>query len=572
MHRQTIRPHLGRHVLLALLSGVFLSSTVLAAESPQEKDARIAWWRQARLGLFIHWGPVALKGTEISWSRANSNPTCPNRGEIPVEVYDTLYKQFNPTQFDAARWAAIAKTAGAKYMVLTAKHCDGFCLWHTKASEYDMASTPFGRDICAELAQAAKKEGLRIGWYYSPMDWWDPDFRTPNNAQYLARMHQHLREILTNFGPIDLLWFDWDNGKPLYDQAATYGLVKSLAPKIVINNRLDIGPGSSDREILSPNADYYTPEQAIGQFDNQRPWETCMTLGTQWSWKPDDKIKSVRECINILIRCVGGDGNLLLNVGPMPNGEIEPRQVEVLEGLGRWLKANGESIYSTRGGPYISGPWGASTRKGNRIFLHPLDGEENTLRLSNLPCKITASHTLAGGKVVPLTQTPEGIEISVDPKGRDPFDTVIVLDLDKSAESIEPLRVLLTSLAVGKSASASNVYQNSADYGPDKAFDGDPDTRWACDAGVKQAWLQVDLGKPMSFNRAVIKEGYDRIQRFQLEKREGNQWKSFFEGKTIGENGAFDFPTVTAQQVRLNVLEAEDGPTIWEFQLLTKKP
>ncbi|NLH17934.1 MAG: alpha-L-fucosidase, partial [Phycisphaerae bacterium] len=398
MERQLFRPCSTCQLGLVLMSIVLFSGIGSAAETPQEREARIGWWRQARFGMFIHWGPVSLKGTEISWSRANSNPACPNRGEIPVEVYDNLYKQFNPTQFDADRWASIAKSAGMKYVVLTAKHCDGFCLWHTQVSDYDMASTPYGRDICAELTKAVKKEGLRIGWYYSPMDWWDPDFRTPNNAKYLARMHQHLREILTNFGPIDLLWFDWDNGKPLYDQTATYDLVKSLAPKIVINNRLDIGPGSSDREILSPNADYYTPEQAIGQFDNQRPWETCMTLGTQWSWKPNDKIKSVRESVEILVRCVGGDGNLLFNVGPMPNGEIEPRQVEVLEGMGRWLKVNGESIYSTRGGPYKPAAWGASTCRGNRVFLHLLPVSDNTLQLPNLPCKVTASRLLAGGK------------------------------------------------------------------------------------------------------------------------------------------------------------------------------
>jgi alpha-L-fucosidase len=571
MFRQMIRPQTGTQVLLALLSVVFLSAIPCAAETPQEKDARLAWWRQARLGLFIHWGPVALKGTEISWSRANSNPACPNKGEIPVGVYDNLYKEFNPTKFDAARWAAVAKSAGAKYMVLTAKHCDGFCLWHTKASDYNMASTPFGRDICADLAKAARAEGLRIGWYYSPMDWRDPDFRTPNNARYLASMTQHLRELLTNYGVIDLLWFDWDNGKPLYDQTATYALVHSISPKIIINNRLDIGPENSDREILSPSADYYTPEQDIGQFDNTRPWETCMTLGTQWSWKPNDTIKSLRECIDILVRCVGGDGNLLLNVGPMPSGEIEPRQVEVLQALGRWLQRNGDSIYSTRGGPYKPGPWGASTCRDNRVFLHVLNWPDTTLVLPPLPCKVTGSSLLSGGKVF-FKQNDQDFEIIVDPKDRDPLDTVVVLDLDKPAASLAPIQVPSGSLAAGKPATASNVYQNSPIFGPDKAFDDDRDTRWACDSGVKQAWLQVDLGKPMAFNRAVIKEGFDRIRRFQLEKREGDEWKPFFEGKTVGEKTAFDFDAVTAQQIRLNVLEALDGPTIWEFQLLMRKP
>ncbi len=145
---------------------------------PATAASRLAWWREARFGLFIHWGPVSLKGTEISWSRANSNPLCPNKGEIPVEVYDNLYKSFNPTLFDAEDWAGVAKDAGMRYVVLTAKHCDGFCLWPTETIDYHIGRTPFGRDVCGELAEAVRKAGLRIGWYYSPMDWRDPDCRT----------------------------------------------------------------------------------------------------------------------------------------------------------------------------------------------------------------------------------------------------------------------------------------------------------------------------------------------------------------------------------------------------------
>jgi alpha-L-fucosidase len=354
------------------------------AETAEQRNARIAWWRQARFGMFIHWGPVSLKGAEISWSRANSNPKCPNKGPIPVEVYDNLYKDFNPTRFDAAEWVGAARDAGAKYVVLTAKHCDGFLLWHSKVSDYNMAATPFKRDICAELANAARKQGLRIGWYFSPMDWRDPDFRAERNAAFLGRMQGELRELLGNYGRIDLMWFDWDGREPLYDQAGTYGIVKSLQPPIVVNNRLDLAQGDNDHKILSPMADYYTPEQHLGSYDDQRPWETCMTLGTQWAWKPNDAIKSVAQVLAILANCAGGDGNLLLNVGPMPDGRIEPRQVEVLQGVGAWLKQNGESIYGTRGGPYKPGDYGCSTRRGNTVYLHILKWDADTVTLPGL--------------------------------------------------------------------------------------------------------------------------------------------------------------------------------------------
>ncbi|MBN1126652.1 MAG: alpha-L-fucosidase [Sedimentisphaerales bacterium] len=540
-------------------------------ETQGQRKTYITWWREARFGMFIHWGPVSLTGLEISWSRANSNPACPNKGITPVETYDNLYKEFNPTKLDTVRWAGIAKSAGMKYIVLTAKHCDGFCLWHTKVSDYSMAGTPFGRDICAELSQAARKEGLRIGWYYSPMDWRDPDFRTAGNAFYITRMQQHLHELLSDYGKIDLLWFDWDGCEPLYGQATTYGLVRELQPRIIINNRLDLGPGDSDRKILNTNADYYTPEQSIGQFDNQKPWETCMTLGTQWAWKPNDSIKSLEECIEILIRCVGGDGNLLLNVGPMPTGEIEPRQVEVLQGIGRWLDCNGESIYSSRGGPYKPGPWGASTYRGNRIYLHILDWSDTTIRLPPLPCKITGSRLLNGGKAL-CRQDAESVEIAVDPKDRDSLDTVVVVEIEGSAEAIPPIHVPSMSLATGKKVIASNVYQNIPLYSAAMALDDDGDTRWATDSGIKQAWLQINLERSTAFNRVIIKEAYpNRIQRFQLEKRDGDSWKPFFEGETVGERGIFDFEMITAHEVRFNILDATDGPTIWEFALIHRK-
>jgi alpha-L-fucosidase len=444
---QYMRTFSGRGLFFALWwMGVALMGSGMGqgAETDRvgvSREQRLGWWREARFGMFIHWGPVSLKGTEISWSRANSNSNCPNKGPIPVEVYDNLYKEFNPTNFSAAEWVSIARAAGMRYLVLTAKHCDGFCLWPTKTTEHNIGNSPFHRDVCGELAAAVHRGGLRLGWYYSPMDWFDPDCRTERNGAYVKRMQEQIRELATHYGRLDILWFDWDWGTIPWDQENTYRLVRLAQPRILINNRLDcaFGGRSADRDI-GPNADYYTPEQVIGAFDDQRPWETCMTLGTQWAWKPNDRIKSVSETLRILVNCAGGDGNLLLNVGPRPDGRIEPRQVEVLRGVGDWLRNNGGSIYGTRGGPFKPAAYGASTRKGKVIYLHICNWTEGSLRLPAIAAKVVRSRVLNGGKAE-VRQDAEGLEVSVPQSARHPIDTVVVLELDRPAASLPAMSV-----------------------------------------------------------------------------------------------------------------------------------
>ncbi len=427
-------------MVAATLAGTPGNPASGASSGPTPAE-RLAWWSEARFGLFIHWGPVSLKGTEISWSRANTNPLCPNKGEVPAAEYDNLYKGFNPTLFDAGEWAAVAKAAGTRYVVLTAKHCDGFCLWPTATIDYHIGNSPFKRDVCGELAAAVRKAGLRIGWYYSPMDWWDPDCRTERNADYVKRMQGQIRELVTRFGRLDLMWFDWDGMTIPWDQAETYSIVRTAQPNIIINNRLECAFGGNTADkYTGPDADYLTPEQEIGAYNDKQPWETCMTLGTQWSWKPDDKIKSADEVIRILARCAGGDGNLLLNVGPMPDGRIEPRQIEVLKKVGSWLGECGESIYGTRGGPFKPGEWGASTRKGRTIYVHAFEWRGDTLRLPSVSAKILSGRVLGGGPAV-VRQSGQGIEIAVDPGNRRGADTVIALELDGPANRLAAVDV-----------------------------------------------------------------------------------------------------------------------------------
>ncbi len=429
-------------MVLALYLAPLFQLYAVTNETPQEKADRLAWWREGRFGMFIHWGPVSIVGTEISWSRGGERRGIGGKGEIPVEVYDNLYKKFNPVKFNAEEWVSIARSAGMKYMVLTAKHCDGFCLWRSKVDDYNIGNTPFHRDVCKELATAAHRNEMRLGWYYSPMDWRDPDCRTERNGIYVKKMQGHLRELLSNYGRIDLLWFDAEGGSTPWDQENTYRLVRTLQPRMIINDRLGLGPyAERSPEHIDPYADYQTPEQRVGAFEIRRPWETCMTLGTQWSWKPNDKIKTFDECVRILVQCVTGDGNLLLNVGPMPTGEIEPRQAKVLKEIGGWLKKYGESVYGTRGGPYRNGTWGGATRKGKTVYLHIARWDDDSgLRLPALPAKIRKCSVLTGGKVK-MEQKTDGVLLTMPPSHRRKFDTIVKLVLDRPANNLEPIEV-----------------------------------------------------------------------------------------------------------------------------------
>ena len=566
-------------LVAALLGGLAADAQVpVLAPSPappRPVPERLRWWADGRFGLFLHWGPVSLKGTEISWSRANTNPKCPNNGPIPAVVYDNLYKEFNPTNFDARQWVALAKAAGIKYLVLTAKHCDGFLLWDSKVSDYNIRHTPFHRDVCAELAQAVHGQGLRLGWYFSPMDWRDPDCRSEHNDRFLATIQAELRELLSNYGRIDLLWFDCDGRDVPWDQPRTYALVKQLQPHIIINNRLDLGPDqdAGSARSVGPQADYFTPEQWVGRYDDQHPWESCMTLSArgQWAWGgPQDGVKPFAACLEMLVRCAGGDGNLLLNAGPTPTGDIAPEQATRLKELGAWLAVHGESIYGTRGGPFKPGDYGVSTRKGSTIYLHVCDWTEDPIKLPALGRKVLQGRVLGGG-AAQLRQSAAGLEVSVPASEREPLDTVVALELDGPALDLPALDVPEpVALTLGAKATASNVFENQPAFGPDKAVDGRADTRWATDSGVKAAWLEVDLGQPTTFSRAVIRQAFpelNRVRKFALEGFQDGQWRAFYHGENLGAKLVARFEPVTAQRVRLNITEATDGPTIWEFQL-----
>jgi alpha-L-fucosidase len=411
------------------------------ALKPDGADTRLDWWRAARFGLFIHWGPVSLRGTEIGWSRG-----C----EVPVGEYDRLYERFNPEQFDAAAWVEVAKAAGARYVVFTSKHHDGFSMFDTKLSDYNIMHSPFKRDVVRELAAQCREQGLRFCLYYSIIDWYQPDY-LPRGAgdtrpiagadfeRYVAFMKGQLRELLTGYGPLGVLWFDgqWEDHWTAERGRDLYRFCRALQPELIINNRVGKPANGADSaaELIG---DYDTPEQQIGAFRTDRPWETCMTICQQWAWKPDDQLKSLSECVHALVRSAGGDGNFLLNVGPMPDGRIEPRQVERLREIGAWLARFGESIYDTRGGPYIGNEQLACTSRGRDVYLHLLKWPGSVVRLPALPAKIVAAAAVGGG-TVKVSQTDAGVEVDISTASRDEIDTIVKFELDRPALGLTPI-------------------------------------------------------------------------------------------------------------------------------------
>jgi alpha-L-fucosidase len=520
---------------------------------PPANAARLQWWREARFGMFIHWGPVSLKGTEIGWSRG---------AEVPVAEYDTLYQRFNPTNFNATEWVRTARDAGMKYIIFTTKHHDGFCMWGTKQTDFNILNSPFARDVVKELAAACRQEGLAFGTYHSVCDWHHPDFPrtspggqtvrpTPNLDRYEAYLRAEVKELVTGYGPLLVMWFDVPQEFDSRRGLALEQFTRALQPDIIINDR------------SGARGDYDTPEQRVGKYQDSRPWETCMTICHQWAWKPGDGMKSLKECLQTLVLCAGGDGNLLFNVGPMPDGRIEPRQVARLGEMGAWLAKYGESVYNTRGGPFKPGKTMASTRRGQTIYLHLFRIEDAGITLPDLPRKVTAARLLTGG--APEVQQEGGrLTVRVPEGARREIDTIVQLDLDGSAMDLKPIAPVSTV-----KATASNVFQNMEDdYGPEMAFDHDPGTRWATDAGTHQAWVALDLGRPQTLRRVRIDEAYPgRVQKFAFQYRDGADWKTIFTGTSLGQQFEKKFEPVTAREIRLEILDASEGPTLNEIEV-----
>lgn len=324
---------------------------------PPDHDRRIRWWQEARFGMFIHWGLYSVIGRH-EWAMEVEG--------VPIPQYELLARHFNPKPNAARDWARLARQAGQKYMVMTTKHHEGFCNFDTKLTDYCAPKQAAGRDLVREFVDAARAEGLRVGFYYSLMDWHHPDgakCATDEAARqrFVAYTHGLIRELMSNYGKIDILWYDvdWPLTPEQWESQKMNDMVFSLQPDIIVNNRNGL-PG-----------DFSTPEQHIQAAQSGRAWETCMTLNDSWGYhKADHNWKSSQTVINNLITCARGGGNYLLNIGPKPDGSVPEESVEILQEVGKWTAPNAEAIYGTERCDFSWHVYANFTRRGNTVYAH----------------------------------------------------------------------------------------------------------------------------------------------------------------------------------------------------------
>lgn len=430
-----------------ILFALLLALCVLPAYAQtRTKAAALQQFMDDRFGMFVHWGPVSLRGTEIGWSRDK---------EVPINDYDSLYKEFNPVLFDADAIAKTAKDAGMKYLTITARHHDGFCLWPTKYTDYNISHTPYRKDIVKALQVACKKQGIKFCIYYSVLDWHHPDYpiHSAHNGQidpksdinkYLAFMKNQLRELIEQYDPY-MLWFDGQWEQPWTNEMGKdiYAYLTKLKPDIITNNRLGKEFAATDNKAIDATkmvGDYDTPERVVGRLNMSMPWESCFTICQQWSWKPNDKLEPLDTCLSVLSRTAGSNGNLLLNVGPMPDGRIEARQIKRLKEMGDWLKVNGVAVYNTKGGPYEPTAGYVTTRSGNAIFVHVLNTQLAEISLKAIPDRnIRQARTLTGIHT-PVTTANGAYHLALPATLKGQQQYVVKLEMDGNTEAIPVIK------------------------------------------------------------------------------------------------------------------------------------
>ncbi len=396
------------------------------AMAAADREARLQWWHEARFGMFVHWGLYAQLGRH-EWVM--------NRERIPLAEYEKLADSWKPKERPAREWAQLAKAAGQKYMVMTTKHHEGFCLWDTQQTDYNAVKRGPGRDLVREYVEACREFGLKIGFYYSLIDWHHPDGALcakdeAARRRFLDFTQGCVRELMTNYGHIDILWYDVSWPLPDAEAWEAYkmnAMVRALQPHIIINNRAKLPE------------DFGTPEEHVTAAEPGRAWEACMTFNGSWGYFPTAiDWRSVREVLGMLRTATAGGGNLLLNIGPAPDGSVPPEATERLLPVGKWLAKNGEAVYGQV--DRVQGklewlPTGNWTLKGNTAYYWCSRWPGTELAIGGLRTKLRRASYLIGGAEIPFTQTENRLVLhGLPPHNPDDIASVTVLKLEFEEE------------------------------------------------------------------------------------------------------------------------------------------
>ena len=427
---------------------IFLFSSLNAQYTPSSQNlAAREWFSNAKFGLFIHWGPFSIPG-DGEWVMNNRN--------ITVKNYTRLMNFFNPIDFDAAQWISMAKNAGMKYITLITRHHDGFSMWDTKVSEFNIMNSPYHKDIVKMIADECHKQNIKLFLYYSLLDWRRDDYsywtgRTGQGTgrtvhgdwnNYIKFMEQQLTELLTNYGEIAGIWFDgyWDQTAPEGAADRTpridwhldeiYALIHKLQPQCLIGNNHHLTPfAGEDFQMFEQDLPGENKSGLSYQKTSALPLESCVTMNNSWGFNiTDTSYKTPKQLIDLLVKASGYGANLLLNIGPMPDGEIQPEFKERLAYMGNWLHTYGESIYNTKGGYIKPQAWGCITQKNDTMFVHVLDESTTTITLENFPCKkIAKAYLLKDNSAVKVQLQNNTLNIQSIKMNNDEPDEVIVI-------------------------------------------------------------------------------------------------------------------------------------------------
>ena len=556
----------------------FTFSAYDGEETAEEKAQRMAWWNDARYGMFVHWGAYANFPFDETGPVDHYTEWVQDTLKISKEDYERMaVSTFNPQHFDAEEVVRLAKDAGQKYLVFTSKHHEGFSMFDTQVTGFkDFSLLGYGlyngADPLMELAEASRAAGIPLGCYYSTMDWrhdatvnWGSMLDKP---RYVADMKAQLRELLENYD-LDILWFDgeWVDWWTTEDGRDLYRYLRTIKPSLIINNRVG--------KRAETDGDFGTPEQEIPANGLNYDWESCITMNNNWGYAPyDDNWKSPEWVVRSVVDTASKGGNILLNIGPDEQGLIPEACAANMRKAGEWFAAYGDSIYSTTASPFAEAlPFGAATKKDGVLYLHVTKWPQNgQITLPSLQNTLTGVRVMGTDTSLAYTENGGTMTITLPATIPNALDTVIEVLVEGVPQSGKSY-TYSENYALNKPATVSNHYQNDAQYSGSAAVDGNSATRWATDDDITESWLEVDLGKETTFNAIRCSEftstGGQRVTAYNLEYWHGSEWKVAFTGTGIGDQHTDLFDAVTARKVRLHILSidenAQGGPSLWEF-------